>query len=189
MSVLEKDLYKEPLIFAVNINQPLSIQTLVTRPFKPVGTYIRHTETLTHQNIMPTPFISDFIARARPQQSSTQNIDLSDLLHRGGGYAGFVDEIWNFYAERRQKVTEEGQRLQNPQSEIDKAYDELQEQRNYDLEKFLQATKIVELYESGKQRIRKLGEQRRVKQIHVDRSLNILQEELDSEVMKFFVDY
>jgi len=86
-------------------------------------------------------------------------------------------------------VTEEGQRLQNPQSVIDSACEELQEQRNYDLEKFIQADKLVEFYESRKQRIRELGEQRRVKQIHVHRSLNILQEEQDNEVMKFFADY
>jgi len=137
---------------------------------------------------MQTQFISDFIARARAQQS-TQRIDFSDLPRRVGGYAGFADEIWNFYAERRQRVTEEGQRLQNPQSVIDNACEELQEQRNYDLEKFIQADQLVEFYESRKQRIRELGEQRRVKQIHVDRSLNILQEEQDNEVMKFFADY
>jgi len=137
---------------------------------------------------MQTQFISDFIARTMPQQS-TQNIDLTNLPRRVGGYAGFADEIWNFYAERRQRVTEEGQRLQNPQSVIDDACEELQEQRNYDLEKFIQADKLVEFYESRKQRIRELGEQRRVKQIHVDRSLIILQEEQDNEVMKFFADY
>lgn len=73
---------------------------------------------------MQTQFISDFIARARAQQS-TQRIDFSDLPRRVGGYAGFADEIWNFYAERRQRVAEEGQRLQNPQSVIDDACEEL----------------------------------------------------------------
>lgn len=84
---------------------------------------------------------------------------------------------------------EEGKRLQTPQAVIDTACDELQEQRNYDLKKFIEADKLVEFYESRKQRIRELGEQRRVKQVHVYRSLNILQEEQNNEVIKFFTDY
>lgn len=75
---------------------------------------------------MHTQFISDFIARTRPQQS-TESIDTTNLPHRAGGYAGFGDQIWNFYADRRQKWTEEGQRLQTPQAVIDAACDELQE--------------------------------------------------------------
>ncbi len=137
---------------------------------------------------MRTRFILDLATRARTQQSN-HIIDLNNVPRLPGGFSGVADQIYKFYEEQKKEVIEEGKELQNPQSVIDTECDELQEQCDYDLKKFVEADKMVDFYESRKQRIRLLGEQRKVKPIHVERSLNMLREEQDNEVIKFFADY